>query len=243
MLNGGVQLTTGPFWNKFPGSPFSEAGMAGSINIIDTSWKDFVHSQHYPARPKNHWANSNTCSQKRKTAEDYAEDRVGKYAQYFEKYRILPIPELVKAVELKTLSFVISDLRTRRLVRLKKETFEELLKTAGIPCRYFCKQSFATWDVLLPSGDLAKKLAGDTITKKFFWLQPEYKGHKRIRVTMCNVLIELNRNFLAAYLSNYGGVEEVLPARLAAGTAHGDYIINICLNREGFQAISHIIAY
>ena len=83
-------------------------------------------------------------SQKWKTAEDYAKDRMGKYAQYFEKDRILSIPELVQAVGQKNLSFVISDLRTRRSVRLKKETMEELLKTAGVPRRYFCRRSFAT---------------------------------------------------------------------------------------------------
>ena len=35
-----------------------------------------------------------TWSQNRKTAENYAKCRVGKYAQYFEKDRILPIPDL-----------------------------------------------------------------------------------------------------------------------------------------------------
>ena len=60
-------------------------------------------------------------SQKRKTAEDYVKDRVGKYAQCFQKDRILPIPELVEAVKPKTLSFVISDTRTRKLAGLKKD--------------------------------------------------------------------------------------------------------------------------
>ena len=60
----------------------------------------------------------------------------------FEKDRILPIPELVEAEEPKILSFVISDLRSKRLPGLTKETFEELLKTAGVPCRYFCWRSF-----------------------------------------------------------------------------------------------------
>ena len=106
-------------------------------------------------------------TKKKKTAEDYPKDRVNKYAPYFEKDRILPIPELVDAVEPKTRSFVISNFRTRRLAGLKKETFEELLKTAGVPSRYFCRRSFATWDFLLSSEDLAKKLAGDTITTKF----------------------------------------------------------------------------
>ena len=52
--------------------------------------------------------------------------------------------ELVEAVELKTVSFVISDVRIRRFAELKKETFEELLKTAGVLCRYFCRRNFAT---------------------------------------------------------------------------------------------------
>ena len=59
---------------------------------------------------------------------------------------------------------------------------------------------------------------------------------------MCNVPIELNGDVLVAYLSAYDSVE-VLPARLAAGTAHGDFIINMFINREVFQAIPHIIAY
>ena len=143
----------------------------------------------------------------------------------------------------KPLSCVISDLRTRRLAELKKETFVELLEIAGVPCRYFCRRSFVTWDVLLPSEDLAKKLAENTVTTRFFRLQPEYKDFRRIRLTVCNVPIGLNGNAFAAFLSDYGDVEEVLLARSAAGTAHGDYILNMCLNREGFQAISHIIAY
>ena len=56
-------------------------------------------------------------------------------------------------------------------------------------------------------------------------------------------LIRLNGNVLAAFLSDYGDMREVLPARSATGTAHGDYILNMCLNRKGFQAIPHTIAY
>ena len=147
--------------------------------------------------------------------------------------------ELVEAMEPKTLSFIISDLRTRQ----KKDTFKELLKTMDIQCRYFCRQSFAIWDVLLPSENLVKKLARDTITTNFFQLQPKYEGYRRIRITMCNILIKLNGDVLAAYLRAYGSVEEVLPVRSAAGTTHGDYMINMCLNWEGFQAITHINAY
>ena len=51
---------------------------------------------------------------------DYQRDRVEKYAEYFKQNEILPIPELVKAVEPKHLSFVVTDLRTRRLAGIKK---------------------------------------------------------------------------------------------------------------------------
>ena len=129
---------------------------------------------------------------KKKTPSDHDNDRVQKYAKYFRDNEILTIPELVEAVEPHTLSFVLTDLRTRRLAGLKKETFEEVLKTAGIPGRYFHRRSFATWDVLLPSEDLVKKLATNNIMTKFFRLQPECRGQRRIKVTLCNVSMELN---------------------------------------------------
>ena len=118
-----------------------------------------------------------------KSPEAYARDRA-KYAQYFQGNRILPIPELIKKVENKTLSFIITDIKTRRLAGIRKETLEELLRAAGIPAKYFCKRSFATWDVLLPSEELAVKLASKTITSKHFQLQPEYMGRRRIKVTV-----------------------------------------------------------
>ena len=57
---------------------------------------------------------------------DYARDRVEKYEKYFKDGEILPIPELVEAVEPKTLSFVVTDIKTKRLAGIKKETFEDL---------------------------------------------------------------------------------------------------------------------
>ena len=45
--------------------------------------------------------------------DDYERDRVGKYAQYFVGNEILPIPEIVQALEPRILSLVVSDLKTR----------------------------------------------------------------------------------------------------------------------------------
>ena len=172
---------------------------------------------------------------------DYERDRVEKYAKYFKGNEILPIPELEQKLTPRILSLVVSDLKTKRLVGLKKETFEELLRKAGIPCQYFCRKSFATWDVLLPTEDQAAKLAANNITTRCFRLQPEYRGTRRLNVTICNVPASFTGEVFAAYLSSYGQVEEYKLLRSPAGTAYGDYAFRMCLTRDGFKAIPEIL--
>ena len=177
----------------------------------------------------------------KKCPKDYEKIRE-KYEKYFQGNRILPIPELVQEVQPKKISFVVTDSKIRRLAGIKKEIFEELLKAAGIPAKYYCRRSFATWDVLLPTEELAKKLTGDNITSKYFRLQPEYLGRRRIKITVCNDPIELNEEVLAAFLSNYGDIEDVAKAKSPSGTAHGDYLFTMGLNRGGgVMAIPHTV--
>ena len=179
----------------------------------------------------------------KKTPMDFSKSRE-KYEKYFPGNRILPIPELVQEVQPKTISFVVTDLKTRRLAGVKKkETFEELLMVAGIPAKYYCRRSFATWDVLLPSEELVSKLAGDNVTSKYFRLQPEYLGRRRIKITVCNVPIQLNEEVLAAFLSTYWDIEEVTKAKSPNGTAHGDYLFTMCLDKGVFMAIPHTVDY
>ena len=181
--------------------------------------------------------------QKKKKPKDYESDRINKYAKYFKENKILPIPELVQAVEPKTLSFVVTDIKTRRLASLNKEKFEEILKSAGIPGKYICRRSFATWDVLQSTEELAKKLATNNINTKYFRLQPEYLGKRHIKVTVCNVSMQLNGDVLAACLSTYGGVEEYTLITSTHGTAYGDYVFTMILYRGGFHSIPHTITY
>ena len=156
-----------------------------------------------------------------------------KYEKYFQGNRILPIPELVQEVQPKIISFVVTDLKTKRLAGIKKDTFEGLLKAADIPAKYYCRRSFATWDVLLPSEDLAAKLAAENVISKYFRLQPEYMGRRKIRITVCNVPIQLNEEVLAAYLVKHGEIEDITKAKSVNGTAHGDYIFTMCLGQRG----------
>ena len=98
-----------------------------------------------------------------------------------------------------------------------------------------------TWDVLLPSSDQAAKVASSNIITKFFRLQPEYLGTRRIQVTICNVPAFITGEVLAAFLSAIGHVEEINLLRSTAGTAYRNYVFRMCLTREGFQAIPEII--
>ena len=167
---------------------------------------------------------------KNKMPTDHENNRIRKYAKYLKENEILPIPDLVEAVEPKTLSFVVIDQKTRKLAGLKKEVFEETLKIASIPAKYICRRGFASWDVLLPSGDLAKKLATNNITTKFLWLQLEYKGKRRIKVIVCNVSMQLNRDVLTGFLSSFGSVEDHTFITSVNGTAYGNYVFTVILD-------------
>ncbi len=172
-----------------------------------------------------------------KGPEEHEADRVGRFAKYFKGNEILPIPEIADRIAPRVLSLVVSDLKTKRLVGLTKELFEDLMRKAGIPCQYFSRRSFATWEVLLPTEKQAAKLAESDVITKNFRLQPEYKGTRRLRVTVCNVPAIITGEVLAAYLSAYGHVEESSLLRSSAGAAYGDYAFRLCLNRDGFKAI------
>ena len=76
---------------------------------------------------------------KQRSLEEYEQDKVGKYVPYFQGNTILPIPEITATLEPQILSLAIIDIKSRRLAGLKKDTFEELLHTAGIPAQYFCQ--------------------------------------------------------------------------------------------------------
>ena len=160
-----------------------------------------------------------------------------KYARYFQGNTILPIPKLTQTLEPRTVSYVVTDLRSKRLASLKRENFEGLLCAKGVPCKHYCRRSFGTWDVLLPTEEKAKKLAGRNVVTKLFQLQLEYMGTRRMKVTIC-IRVEL------LFLSTYGRVEEACPLlKSNKGTIFRSYSFLICLKKEGFSTNSDIINF
>ena len=96
-----------PEWPSLPGTSSETLTPASTI----------PSAQNVPSIPVSWSMQAN-----KKSPQDYKKDGVEKYAQYFKGNRILPIPELVEAVQPKTLSLIVSDIKTRRLVGLKKKT-------------------------------------------------------------------------------------------------------------------------
>ena len=86
--------------------------------------------------------------------------------------------------------------------------------------------------------ELAVKLAASNVSTKYIRLQLQFKRRRQIKVTVYNVPLQLND-----YLSTYGSVQEVTQIKSADGTAHGDYVLNTCMDKEGFKAITQILTY
>ena len=137
---------------------------------------------------------------------------------YFLGNVILPIPEVANVLESHIVSLVVFDIKNRRFAKLKKHSFGELLLTADIPGQYFCRRSFATWDVLLPTKEQAAKLAETCISTKFFQLQPRYLGTRRIHEIPASITgsmishdipASITREIVASFLSAYGRVEDI----------------------------------
>ena len=55
--------------------------------------------------------------------------------------------------------------------------------------------------------------------------------------------MQLSGDVLAAYLSIYGGVEQITQVTSTRGTAYGDYVFVMCLDRGGFNKIPRKIRY
>ena len=74
-----------------------------------------------PSTPASTW------KVKQRDPEEYDRDRMGKYTEFFVGNEILPIPEIMDKIEPQIVLLVVTDLKSRRLVGLKRENFEEVL--------------------------------------------------------------------------------------------------------------------
>ena len=68
-------------------------------------------------------------------------------------------------------------------------------------------------------------------------------SEKQIKVTVCNVPINLLEQMLASFLSAYGHIKDISPLQANSSTANSDFTFLIRLKWEGFSAISDINSF
>ena len=135
---------------------------------------------------------------------------------------------------------MVTDQRTKRLAGLKKETLKEILKLKTSQVNIFTEGALLLGIFCFPQRK-QQKLASCNTTTRFFRLQPEYRGKRRIKVIVCNVWMQMSGDVLTAYLSIYGGVEQITQITSNSRMAYVDYAFIMCLDRRGFNNTPHII--
>lgn len=85
---------------------------------------------------------------KKKTPEGYVAFQE-KYGPFTNDNEFLTIPEALEAVSTRTLSLLINDIVTRRLIGVCKDTMKEALKSLQILMKVIARRSDAMWDILL----------------------------------------------------------------------------------------------
>lgn len=64
---------------------------------------------------------------------------------------------------------------------------EEALKSLNITAKVLARRSNAMWDILFPTEEAAKSLAGNILITKSVRLQSEYMGRRKIKATLHGV--------------------------------------------------------
>ena len=125
-------------------------------------------------------------SVQKKSPEDYSKQRA-KYAKFFVgKPYFAHIRGWLRWSSRKIISFIITDLKTRRLAGIKKETFEELLKTAGIPAKVFLQKELRNLGCPAADGRPCKETGRGVIYHlNITGSNRNTNGHRKIRVTEC----------------------------------------------------------
>lgn len=98
------------------------------------------------------------------------------YCEYIKRNELLTIWEALNVVSTRTISFLMVDVKTRKLIGVSRKAIEEALKYLKIAPKILTKWSNAMWDILLALEEEAKNLAGIILMTNSLWLQIEYIG-------------------------------------------------------------------
>lgn len=118
----------------------------------------------------------------------------------------------------------------------------EVLKTLKIYPKVLARRTNALWDILLPTEQDAKQLAGNVLVSKNLKLQTEYLGTRRTKITIHCVPIDISEDWMGAFFAKFGKVEEVKALVDKSGILTGDVEVQVTLDRNSFKQIPNTFA-
>lgn len=121
-------------------------------------------------------------SQKKKDAAYYDRMRE-KYLDFIKGNKLLTILEALNSVTTMIISLLMTDVKTCKLVGVSREAIEEAFKSLTRPN--------VIWDILLATKDESKQIAGNILMTKALWLQTEYMGTHRTRISLLWVPMDI----------------------------------------------------
>lgn len=71
---------------------------------------------------------------------------------------------------------------------------EEVLKTLKINPKVLARRTNVIWDILLPTEQEAKQLAGSVLTTRNLRLQTEYIGTRKTKITVHGVPVDISED-------------------------------------------------
>lgn len=119
---------------------------------------------------------------RKKNPDNYVELQK-KYVPYTNRNELMTIPEALEAVATLTIYLLTTDLTTRQLIDVSRDTMEEALKGLQIQATVHARHPNAMWDALMASEQEAKKSVGSVLITKDVCLVTEYLATQKTRVT------------------------------------------------------------
>lgn len=129
---------------------------------------------------KSAW--TSTKPKKKKDAAYYDRMRE-KYLDFIKGNKLLTILEALNSVTTMIISLLMTDVKTCKLVGVSREAIEEAFKSLTRPN--------VIWDILLATKDESKQIAGNILMTKALWLQTEYMGTHRTRISLLWVPMDI----------------------------------------------------
>ena len=177
----------------------------------------------------------------KKKAVDYREAYLKTYHRYIKGNELQMVQEHEDALMPRIVALTTSDLKTRRRVRVTRETFEEALHTSNTPALQFCRRDWASWEILAPTEEAAQKIAEGDFTTKTLRFQPEYMGRRRVRARVYGVPIPLFDEYLGAIFSDYGEEVVLAPEIGRYGQRTGEIIVTLLATKDDTEKIPDIL--